>query len=110
MISALAGLAAGALLGLVCFGGLWLTLSRLRRADRPRRLLAVSLAGRLAAAAAGLGLLAAWGPVPTVSGLVGLLGARQALLRRIGTGSAGHGPPPDRDGPARRPAVFRKER
>jgi F1F0 ATPase subunit 2 len=42
----------GTCLGIFYFGGLWLTVRRVRRAARPGRLLLLSLAGRAAAALA----------------------------------------------------------
>ena len=77
--------AAGVLLGLVFYLGLWATLSRLGRVRHPALLVLASLLLRMTAAAAGLAVLARWGAWPAVlAALAGMLLVRLALLRRLG--------------------------
>lgn len=91
--TALAGLAAGALLGALHFGGLWWTLDRMAGRGRPHRWLALSFAARTLAVLAGFGLLVGLGGWwPPLVGLAGFLGVRQILVRRWGL-RAGTGEP-----------------
>lgn len=75
------GLVAGAVLGLVFFGGLWWTTQRLATSPRPGLLLSVSLLVRVVVLAAGLLLLAQVGGGPLLLGAVGLVAARIGLTR-----------------------------
>lgn len=75
------GLVAGAVLGLVFFGGLWWTTQRLATSPRPGLLLSVSLLVRVVVLAAGLLLLAQIGGGPLLLGAVGLVAARIGLTR-----------------------------
>lgn len=84
---AASGLAAGVLLGLLYFGGLWVTLKRIEGARRPAVLLVGSYLVRLTVAGAGFGALVLWGIGPAAAGLVGFLLARTALVRRLSPGS-----------------------
>ncbi|MHB1556875.1 MAG: N-ATPase subunit AtpR [Isosphaeraceae bacterium] len=83
------GVAAGAGLGLVYFGGLWLTVRAVL--DRPARARWLPLlgAGRLALLSAGLVALIVQGPRGIVAALGGLWLSRWLLLRELG--GAGHG-------------------
>lgn len=95
MIRILAGGLAGALLGAVYFGGLWLTVRRLSRVRGPAPWLAASYLGRLVVAGAGFGLLVALSGLPAVaSALVGFLAVRYALIRRWGEADGPLGPSP----------------
>ena len=75
------GLVAGAVLGLAYFGGLLVTVRRLRDGAGPG-LLALSLLARLALVAAALVLLVRWSPAAVAAALVGLVAVRVALTRR----------------------------
>ena len=78
------GFLAGAGLGGLYFGGLWLTVARIADARRPRLLLALSALARLAGAVAVFyGLLQAGWEV-LAAALVGFLAARQAWLAAKG--------------------------
>lgn len=95
MIRILAGGLAGALLGAVYFGGLWLTVRRLSRMGRPAPWLVASYLGRLVVAGAGFGLLIALGGLPAVaSALVGFLAVRFSVIRRWGAADGPLGPSP----------------
>lgn len=83
MISAAAGGVAGAALGGLYFGGLWMTLIRARSARRPGLLLVGSYALRLAIAAVGFGLLASLGILPAAAGLAGFLVVRGVMIGRL---------------------------
>lgn len=78
---ALAGVLAGALLGLLFFGGLWITSARLARGGRIGPLLVVSYAARMALLALGLVTLARLGPVLLLGAVPGLVLARTVLTR-----------------------------
>jgi F1F0 ATPase subunit 2 len=77
----LAGLLAGTLLGLVFFGGLWITSALLARGGRIGPLLVLSYAGRMALLALGLVGLARLGPAPLLGAAPGLVLARTILTR-----------------------------
>jgi F1F0 ATPase subunit 2 len=83
------GAGAGFGVGLLYFGGLWLTLTRMRRSSRPRLLLGASIVLRLAAVmAAFYGLLRVGWPV-LAGGMFGFLAARTGwLLAKGGAGEA----------------------
>jgi len=83
----LLSLSAGAALGLLYFGGLWLTLQRLPTADRPKALLLGSFVGRTALV---LGIFYILARVVEVGweglavSLIGFLAIRFLLVRRWG--------------------------
>ena len=104
MTRILVGTLAGALLGGLYFGGLWLTIRRMDEARRPALRVGISYLARLALAAAAFGLLAARGGFPAVaSALVAFLAVRYLLVRRLG-GAEDEGPPGPRRLPRRRSA------
>lgn len=79
-----AGGLTGAGLGLVVFGGLWLTVRRLPEVRRPGPWLLASLVARFAVALAGfLWLVLGGGPVAALAGTLGFVLARHALIRRL---------------------------
>lgn len=96
MTGVAAAVLAGGSLGLLYFGGLWLTVRRVPAARRPALLVAASFLGRLAAAGGGFGILAARGPLALAAALAAFLGVRLVLVRRLGPGSAGGGAPAGR--------------
>jgi F1F0 ATPase subunit 2 len=81
VIALAAGLVAGAVLGVVFFGGLWWTTQRLATSSRPGLLISVSLLVRVVVLAVGLLLLARIGGGPLLLGAVGLVAARIGLTR-----------------------------
>ena len=83
MIAAAVGGVAGAALGGLYFGGLWITLTRARSSRRPGMLLVGSYALRLAIAAVGFGLLASLGIVPAAAGLAGFVVVRGVMIGRL---------------------------
>jgi len=83
------GLVAGAAIGLVYFGGLWLTVRRLPARRRPHLWLLGSFVLRLGLALAAFYLLVPLGWQALATGLAGLLAARQVLVRARGLGAAG---------------------
>jgi F1F0 ATPase subunit 2 len=79
------GVVAGTALGLVFFGGLWLTVSRLGRMRHPALWMLGSLLVRMTVALAGLAALArmdGWRAV--LAALAAMLLARAVLQRRLG--------------------------
>jgi len=76
------GLVAGALAGLVFFGGLAATVRRLPDSSRPVALVVGSLVGRFATLAVIMAGLARLGPAPLIAGVVALLVVRTVLVRR----------------------------
>jgi F1F0 ATPase subunit 2 len=85
----LASLAAGFLMGLAYFGGLWLTLRRLPTARHPAGMLAASLAVRLGLVTGGLLVVGGGSLGRLLLALAGLVAARSLLLARMpGTPSA----------------------
>lgn len=96
---AVASLAAGAGLGLLYFGGLWWTVSRLAGHRRPQLLLALSFVVRTGLALVGFFALARLGGFwPSVLGLAGFIVTRWLLVRRWGL---------EEEGPARGEGVQR---
>lgn len=95
-----AGLAVGLALGLAHFGGLWWTSRRIVSGSGSPILPAVSLFGRLALLAVGLGLLASVQPLMLLGSLPGIVAARLVWTRAITGGnpstSAFHSSGPDR--------------
>lgn len=88
-----AGLVVGFALGLAYFGGLWWTSRRIVSASASPILPALSLFGRLAVLALGLGLMARLQPLMLLSSLPGLVAARVFLIRVI-TGAGSPASPP----------------
>lgn len=82
---------AGALAGLVLYGGLAVTVDRLPASPRPVVLVVASLVGRIGVVAIVLVGLAAAGPVPLLCAVGGLLVVRAVLLRRLGPARVGPG-------------------
>jgi len=75
------GLVAGAVLGVLFFGGLWWTTQRLPTTSRPALLLSLSLLVRVVVLAVGLLLVAQLGGGPLLSAAFGLVAARLGLTR-----------------------------
>jgi F1F0 ATPase subunit 2 len=73
------GFVAGAVVGLVFFGGLWWTTQRLATTSRPGLLLSLSLFGRLLVLAAVLVTLASLDPLLVIGAVPGLLAVRMTL-------------------------------
>ncbi len=76
--------AAGLLLGLFYFGGLWLTVQRLPRSEHPGMLTLVSLIIRLGVTLAGFYLVMAGRWERLLVCLAGFLLVRIVLVRRLG--------------------------
>lgn len=74
---------AGAALGWLFFGLLWLTVRLLPTARRPALLAGVSYPARLVLLAGGLWWISAGDPVRLLAALLGLLVARSVFLRRV---------------------------
>jgi F1F0 ATPase subunit 2 len=91
------GLAAGVGLGALAFGGLWWTVRRLTRQRRPHLVLVLSSVVRLGLVAVALAGLARLGLGPLAGGVVGLIGVRLVLTRRLGRPAP---PAPARPAPA----------
>jgi F1F0 ATPase subunit 2 len=77
-------LATGLIIGVVYFGGLWLTMRAVSASKRPRLLTAVSFIGRLAVAGLGFYLLSAGGWQRPVVAIAGFILMRLLLARRWG--------------------------
>lgn len=73
----------GAILGLVHFGGLWLTLKRLDKSRHPAFLMAVSFVARTALVIAGFYVVIGGRWERAVAGLVGFILIRSVLVSRI---------------------------
>ena len=83
LLTIAASAAAGALLGLLFFQGLWITLSNLQEVRHPAILLLVSLLLRFAIVLGGFYLLARYGGWPhLLAAAAGLTLVRILLLRR----------------------------
>ena len=84
-------LVAGAELGLLFFGGLWLTVRALRRTQHPVIVTVTSFWVRAALLAGGLFLIVSVGGEwpHLVAALVGLTVVRVVLVRRLGPGRPG---------------------
>lgn len=80
-IHLLLGLTGGLALGLLSFGGLWLTIKRLPGSARPYRLYYTSKLVRLALVLAGLFALLQLHPAALGAGVLGVYAARLFLLR-----------------------------
>jgi F1F0 ATPase subunit 2 len=76
----------GAAVGLVYFGGLWVTVRRLPASRTPVVLTLVSFVGRLAIVAVGFWVLTADEPLRIGAALLGLLAVRTVLVRRVRSG------------------------
>lgn len=80
-------LVGGVALGLLYFGGLWLTIRRVVDARWPKSMLLVSFLGRTIVILAGFYGMAQVVEVPWVGfalGVLGFMGGRLALLRTLG--------------------------
>lgn len=89
-ITLLLSLLTGVGLGILFFGGLWLTVQRLQAAAHPKAFLAGSFAGRVGAVMLGFYLVLTWsggGWVPVAVCLIGFMLARLVLVRRWGVRS-----------------------
>jgi len=81
--------AAGVAVGLVFFGGLWMTVRRLSDARRPHLWALVSFAARTVVAVAGIGLMAWLGGWQTLAAcMVGFIATRIVTARIWGPGGA----------------------
>jgi F1F0 ATPase subunit 2 len=83
----LGGLAAGLLLGLLFFGGLWWTTQRLPASPRPALLLLGSFSLRVVLVGAGFFLLALWDWPAVLAAVVGFTLLRIFTARRWGPGA-----------------------
>lgn len=83
LIPLVAGMAVGLALGLAYFGGLWWTSRRIVSASGSPLLPAISLFGRLALLAVGLGLMANLHPYMLFGSLPGLWAARIVWMKAI---------------------------
>lgn len=80
----LVALVCGIGLGLLSFGGLWLTVRQLTRPRRYRIPLVVSQVGRLVLLAVGFYAVCQAGPGAVVCGLAGLVIAKWSLVLTLG--------------------------
>lgn len=76
--------ATGVAVGVVYFGGLWLTVRRLPTARRPALLTLASFLARAAAAGLGFVVLPGDGPLRLLVALAAVLAVRSTLVRRLG--------------------------
>ncbi len=74
---------AGGVLGLLYFGGLWLTLRRIHRVRQPGLLLFASLVVRMAALVPAFYFVMAGQWESVVAALAGFLATRHIMIRRI---------------------------
>lgn len=74
----------GTALGLLYFGGLWWTVARIQTSDSPVAIYLTSLLLRNAIALSGLFLILQVGVIPMLAALIGFIGARVVLVRRLG--------------------------
>lgn len=79
LMTGLSALALGAALGLVFFGGLWLTLQRLPRSSNPFLLTMGSLAVRTAVVLAGFWILTHGEPLPVIAALMGFIAVQMLM-------------------------------
>ncbi len=77
------GLLAGVAIGCFFFGGLWYTVLLLPGTRRPALLMTASAVLRLTAALVGFYLLIAWLTPAIWTTLIGFLGARLLIVRRV---------------------------
>lgn len=82
-VGLLVGLIAGLALGIVFFGGLWLTVREIPRSRQPAVLVVLSFMLRMLLVLAGFFLLSRGGWAVPVAGLLGFLVARTLLIRRV---------------------------
>ena len=87
MATIITGAAAGWLLGMLHFGGLWWSLLRLPRARRPALWLGGSLLARGVLSLAALHALFQLHWITAAAALLGLAAARLRLQRRVGVAS-----------------------
>lgn len=83
MVSLMLALLAGLALGLLYFGGLWLTVRRLARTRRPAPLFALSLLLRMALTLAGFYLVMDGSWQRMLACLAGFIAVRQLLVSRL---------------------------
>lgn len=86
LLQLLGGLCAGAVLGGLYFGALWVTVVRLARVSRPGRFWLASFVLRLSLLLLAFYGLVSWDWVVMVAAMAGFLAARQAWLRFKGAG------------------------
>ena len=89
LLSVLTGSVAGVALGVMFFGGLWLTTQRLVTSPHPALLALLSLVGRMILLALGMLLVARLGAIPLIVAACGIVAARQLFIHRIQVGSTG---------------------
>lgn len=81
----LIGLAAGICIGIVFFGGLWITMGRLHRTRHSMLWLAASYFGRIAVSLLGFFLILIFtSPAGIIAGLAGFIATQLLLVRRLG--------------------------
>lgn len=83
------GAAGGLVLGTLFFGGLWLTVRRVASGRGGVALTAFGYLGRLAVVGAGLVWLAGPDPLRWIGALLGLVAARELLVRRLAPAASG---------------------
>ncbi|NJB68077.1 F1F0 ATPase subunit 2 [Desulfobaculum xiamenense] len=76
----------GGLIGVVYFGGLWLSLRGLAGRARPRAAFAAAYVVRLSLALAGFWSALALGPLALAASMVGFVAVRGVMVRRLGAG------------------------
>lgn len=81
--SVMAGLAAGALLGCLYFGGLWWSVRRIKNIEHKKMFLFFSWLFRSVVLCGGLFLLARHDPQMLLGGAAGLLAARFLIVRIV---------------------------
>ncbi len=79
----IAAFLAGALLGVIFFGGLWWTVQRITGSGRPYLVSAVSFALRSIAVLGGFYILLGFGLPVIIAAMVGFLAARVVLLSKL---------------------------
>ena len=87
----LLSLAAGVLLGVLYFGGLWLTLRHVQGSERPGLLLFTSFAVRAALLLAAFLALVRYGPWALIMALAGFLASRWLSTRLLAPKREGAG-------------------
>lgn len=83
------GFVTGLVVGVVFFGGLWLTTRRLVTSPNPGLLALVSLVGRMSVLGLGLFLVAQVGAVALIAAACGTLAVRQWMIHQMRFGSRG---------------------
>lgn len=77
------GLLGGILLGCLYFGGLWLSVKRLKKVERKKCFLFVSWIARSFFLCAGLYALARYNAASLLCGAVGVLAAKSVIVRSV---------------------------